>query len=69
MITWDEAKRKINIRKHGIDLADLEEAFDSHMATEEDDSENYGELRLRSLAFWRGRSCSLSGPSVVKTLT
>lgn len=55
MVTCDETKRKINIRKHGIDLAELEEVFDSHMATEEDDRDNYGEMRLRSLALWRGR--------------
>ena len=55
MITWDEAKRRINLRKHGIDLAELEEVFDSHMATVEDDSESYGEVRLRSLGLWRGR--------------
>lgn len=55
MISWDEPKRQINIRKHGIDLADLESAFDSHMVTVEDDREDYGELRLQSLAMWRGR--------------
>ena len=28
MITWDEPKRKSNLKKHQIDLADLEGAFD-----------------------------------------
>jgi uncharacterized protein len=55
MITWDESKRRINIKKHGIDLAELDAAFDSPMSTEEDDREDYGEQRLQSLAFWRGR--------------
>jgi uncharacterized protein len=55
MITWDESKRKINIRKHQIDLAELESAFDFPMITVEDDREAYGELRLQSLAMWRGR--------------
>ena len=55
MITWHETKRRTNLKKHGIDLAELESAFDSPMITLEDDSENYGELRLQSLAFWRGR--------------
>jgi len=55
MITWDESKRKTNLKKHGIDLADLESAFDFPMVTVEDDSEVYGELRLQSLAMWRGR--------------
>ena len=55
MITWDEPKRKINLKKHRIDLAELESAFDFPMVTVEDDREVYGELRLQSLAMWRGR--------------
>jgi len=55
MITWDEPKRKTNLKKHGIDLADLESAFDFPMVTVEDDREVYAELRLQSLAMWRGR--------------
>ena len=55
MITWDEPKRKTNLQKHGINLADLESAFDFPMVTVEDDREVYGELRLQSLAMWRGR--------------
>lgn len=55
MITWDESKRKTNLKKHGIDLADLESAFDFPMVTVEDNREVYGELRLQSLAMWRGR--------------
>lgn len=55
MITWDEPKRRINLKKHGIDLAELESAFDGPMVTVEDDRAAYGELRLQSLAMWRGR--------------
>ena len=55
MITWDEPKRKINLKKHRIDLAELESAFDFPMVTVEDDRGVYGELRLQSLAMWRGR--------------
>ncbi len=55
MITWDESKRRLNLRKHRIDLADLESAFDNPMISVEDASQAYGELRLRSLAMWRGR--------------
>ena len=55
MISWDESKRRLNLRKHRIDLAELESAFDSPMLTVEDDREAYGELRLQSLAMWRGR--------------
>ena len=55
MISWDEPKRRLNLKKHGIDLAELESAFDGLMVTVEDDRESYGELRLQSLAMWRGR--------------
>jgi len=55
MITWDETKRRKNIKEHKIDLADLEPVFDYQMITVEDDRETYGELRLQSLGMWRGR--------------
>ena len=55
MISWDESKRRANLKKHKIDIAELDDAFDSPMSTDEDDREDYGEQRLQSLAFWRGR--------------
>ena len=36
MITWDEPKRRENLRKHRIDLGDLESVFDYPMVTVED---------------------------------
>jgi uncharacterized protein len=55
MITWDDRKRRENLRKHGIDLAELEAIFDFPMITVEDDRDSYGEVRLQSLGMWRGR--------------
>ncbi len=55
MITWDDRKRRENLRKHGIDLAELEAVFDFPMITVEDDRQSYGEVRLQSLGMWRGR--------------
>jgi uncharacterized protein len=55
MISWDETKRRKNIKEHKIDLVDLEPVFDHHMITVEDDREAYGELRLQSLGMWRER--------------
>ena len=55
MITWDEAKRRENIRKHKIDLASLEPIFDLPMISVEDARDSYGELRLQSLGIWRNR--------------
>jgi hypothetical protein len=43
--TWDEAKRRGNLVKHGVDFA-IAERFDFHTAVfHEDDSEAYGERR------------------------
>jgi uncharacterized protein len=43
--TWDEAKRRRNRSKHGVDFA-IAERFDFVTAViEEDDSEAYGEQR------------------------
>jgi uncharacterized DUF497 family protein len=55
MITWNEAKRRENIRKHGFDLAELEPVFDQPMISVEDARQGYGELRVQSLGVWQGR--------------
>lgn len=55
MITWDEPRRRTNLQKRKIDLADLEPIFDYPMVTVEDSREAYGELRLQSLGMWMGR--------------
>ena len=48
----DESKRKSNLAKHGIDLAQCESVFDFPMATEEDTRMHYGEQRLKSLCWF-----------------
>jgi uncharacterized DUF497 family protein len=55
MVTWEETKRRLNLRKHKIDLAELGPVFDNPMVTVEDAREGYGELRLQSLGMWQGR--------------
>jgi hypothetical protein len=35
-ITYDEAKRRTNLKKHGIDLVDCDRVFDAPMLTEDD---------------------------------
>ncbi len=55
MITWDETKRQKNLQLHGIDLAEVECIFDAPMLTVEDTRLYYGEQRLQSLAWFRGR--------------
>jgi uncharacterized DUF497 family protein len=51
----DPAKRRKNLRKHGVDLPGCMEAFDNPMLTREDDREAYGEQRLVSLGWAHGR--------------
>ena len=55
MITWDESKRRKNLKDLGIDLADLDCVFDAPIVTVEDKRESYSELRMQSLAWYQGR--------------
>jgi uncharacterized DUF497 family protein len=54
MVTYDEAKRRINLARHGIDLAETGAAFDFPMETWEDDRQAYDETRYISLAWLLG---------------
>jgi uncharacterized DUF497 family protein len=54
-MTYDPAKRKLNLRRHGIDLAECDGVFDEPMLTREDDREAYGEQRLISLGWLKSR--------------
>ena len=51
MPTWDETKRKKNIRDHKIDFVGCETIFDSPIAVLEDDRDEYGELRLNAVGW------------------
>ena len=52
---WDEAKRKANIAKHGIDFLDVPEMFGSLMLVGTDSRKDYGEPRKIGFGFIRGR--------------
>ena len=43
---WDEAKRKSNLRKHGLDFADAEKVFTGPLVHIEDQRRDYGEQRM-----------------------
>jgi uncharacterized DUF497 family protein len=43
---WDEAKRKANLRNHGIDFVDIDELFEGETVTILDDRFDYGEQRF-----------------------
>ena len=53
MITWDEPKRRRNVKKHGLDFADAEQVFKGMTYTYEDDRLAYGEQRFITLGFLR----------------
>lgn len=52
---WDEAKRRDNVRKHGIDFAGVTEVFGGLTATMEDNRHSYGERRFVTLGMLGGR--------------
>ena len=52
---WDEDKRLANIRKHGIDFADVAALFEGNTVTIEDDRFDYGERRFVTLGLLKGR--------------
>lgn len=52
---WDEKKRLINIRRHGIDFVDAESIFDSETYTVVDERFDYGEVRWLTLGIVKGR--------------
>lgn len=46
---WDEAKRRSNIRKHGIDFIGVERVFAGTTVTIRDERLDYGESRFITL--------------------
>ncbi len=47
--TWDEAKRRANLAKHGLDFADAHRIFSSEIVEFEDDRFQYDEQRVVTL--------------------
>jgi len=52
---WDEEKRQIIIRQHGIDFVDVPPVFDGDTINVEDDRFDYGEQRFITLGLLKGR--------------
>jgi len=55
MITFDSAKRQINLAKHGVDLVIAEIVLAGTVVTLEDSREAYGETRIQALGLYNGR--------------
>lgn len=60
MFVWDEAKRRLNLRKHGIDFADTEKIFRGVTFTAEDTREDYGEQRFLTLGLLEDQVVSVA---------
>ena len=45
MLTWDETKRKLYIKNHGLDFAGCDAIWDHFTVTREDRRQDYGEAR------------------------
>ena len=56
---WDEAKRKSNLKAHGLDFAEAEIVFDGLTASYEDDRFRYNEQRFVTLGLLRGVPVSI----------
>jgi uncharacterized protein len=52
---WDDAKRRANIRKHGIDFVGIEAVFAGTTVTVRDDRFHYDEERFVTLGLLGGR--------------
>ena len=60
MFVWDEAKRWLNLRKHGIDFMDAEKIFRGVTFTAEDDSATYDEQRFLTLGLLEDQVVSVA---------
>ncbi len=52
---WDEAKRLINLEKHGVDFVDAPEMWAGSMLVAEDARREYGESRYVGMGRIQGR--------------
>lgn len=51
---WDEAKRLVNMEKHGLDFWDAKEVFEGETVQVEDDRGDYGEDRFLTFGLLDG---------------
>lgn len=58
-VTWDEPKRKRNLKEHGLDFVDVRLVFDGLTFTYEDDRFRYEEQRFVTLGLFEGIPVSI----------
>ncbi len=70
---WDEAKRKTNIAKHGIDFIDVPGMFGSLMLVGTDSRKDYGEPRKIGFGSIRGRLMAVAfterAPNLIRIIS
>jgi uncharacterized protein len=69
---WDEAKRKSNLKAHGLDFAEAELVFSGLTASYEDDRFRYSEQRFVTLGLLRGVPVSIvhtESPDVIRIIS
>jgi uncharacterized DUF497 family protein len=69
---WDEAKRRSNIQKHGIDFVGIKKVFAGKTATMPDDRFDYGESRFITLGLLSGRVVVIAhteSPEVIRIIS
>jgi len=57
---WDEAKRRSNFKRHGIDFNEVEGVFAGEILTLLDDRFAYGETRFFTLGLLKGKVVAVS---------
>lgn len=57
---WDEAKRRSNIKRHGIDFVELKRVFEGETVTLLDDRYAYAETRFLTLGLAKGTVIAVS---------
>jgi len=57
--TWDESKRRQNLKDHGLDFIDVPRVFERSTFTFEDDRFTYRERRFVTLGFLVGVPVSI----------
>ena len=70
--TWDERKRRANLRDHGFDLRDAPRVFEGPTYTFEDDRLAYDETRFVTLGFLGGVAVSIvhtETPNVIRVIS
>ena len=58
--SWDEKKRRLNLKQHGLDFVDAPRVFEGPTFTFEDDRFAYDEQRFMTLGFLGGIVVSIA---------